>query len=585
MHDYIKMEFIRNDTIKKTINIDLDGEQQDCPKGDRERTHIDGNEKSGITDCNEIKEFEDQNAIIENLINQTYELCKSFLFPLLALLSRSYRINDFKEILVNKKTAGLLKNLLRDKKIDIDKDNYITITNIMNSIIDNNSEIINNIREIYCIASHDKLRGLIEKHFIPTIEEKKNNAEIPTPVHLVDEMLNVIPVEFWTTPKKVFEPCCGKGNFVLGIFDKFYKGLKEQIPDETERCEVIMTECLYYADLTTMNVFITTEILKCHIQSYTGLDELDYKFNSYVGDTLDPKVEEHFTVNRFDAVIGNPPYSTDPSRNDTKPLYDKFTEQYIDYGKLLLFVVPSRWFVGGKGLNKFREFMLRRKDIVMIRHEDDSKKWFGNKIEIKGGVNYFLKSDSHNNNCSFNEKMYDLNKYDCIIKPEYHEIIDIVKQQDSIDKMYMGRYFKVETNDKRYKDEGKIKCYVSSLKSKDRCKYIDSYDFTNENTFWKVITARAAYKAFSGFGTLFIGKPDEIHTSSYISFRVENEEEAKSLMSYLQTKIVNHLLSIRKISQDISENTCKWIPLVPLDRIWTDDLVCDYLKIDKSMYM
>jgi hypothetical protein len=80
--------------------------------------------------------------------------------------------------------------------------NYITITNIMNNIIDNNAEIINNIREIYYIASHDKLTGLIEKHFIPTDQEKKNNAEIPTPVHLVDEMLSIIPVEFWMTPKK-----------------------------------------------------------------------------------------------------------------------------------------------------------------------------------------------------------------------------------------------------------------------------------------------------------------------------------------------------------------------------------------------
>jgi hypothetical protein len=161
MHVYIKMEFLRNETIKKTINIDLEGEQHGCPKGDRERTQIDGNKKKGITDDNK---FEDH-AIIENSINQTYELCKSNLFPLLALLSRSDKINGFKEILVTKKTAYLLQNLLQDKKNDIDKDNYITITNIMNNIIDNNSEI-------YYIASHDKLRGLIEKHFIPTNEVK-----------------------------------------------------------------------------------------------------------------------------------------------------------------------------------------------------------------------------------------------------------------------------------------------------------------------------------------------------------------------------------------------------------------------------
>ena len=31
-----------------------------------------------------------------------------------------------------------------------------------------------------------------------------------------------IPVEFWKTPKKDFEPCCGKENAALVIFDKFY---------------------------------------------------------------------------------------------------------------------------------------------------------------------------------------------------------------------------------------------------------------------------------------------------------------------------------------------------------------------------
>jgi hypothetical protein len=123
------------------------------------------------------------------------------------------------------------------------------------------------------------------------------------------------------------------------------------------------------------------------------------------------------------------------------------------------------------------------------------------------------------------------------------------------------------------------------LKSKDRCKYIDNYGFNNENTFWKVITPEAAHKAFSGFGELFIGKPNEIHSGSYISFRVNSEDEANSLHSYLQTKFATHILSIRKISQHIHKDTCKWILLVPLDRIWTDDLVCEYLKINKSLYM
>lgn len=72
-----------------------------------------------------------------------------------------------------------------------------------------------------------------------------------------------------------------------------------------------------------------------------------------------------------------------------------------------------------------------------------------------------------------------------------------------------------------------------------------------------------------------------IHT--YISFKVNNENEAKSLLSYLRCKLPNVILGLRKISQhinkDINKDTCKWIPLVPLDREWTDDMVYEYFNL------
>ena len=566
----------------KAINEDLEGEQHDCPKGDKTKVQIDGPVPRDPKE--ELDQDQDQETQEEKiLINKTLELCK-YLFPYLSLLSKVFKIFDFVEIMLYDKTKDLVISFLQYKKIDV-KDNYDQIVYIMKTIITKNQEIINNIREIYSIAQSKKLRELIEKHFIPTSDEKKQNAEVPTPVILVDKMLDSVSIEFWKKPKKVFEPCCGKGNFVLGIFDKFYNGLAEMYPDEIERCQVIITECIYYADITALNVFITTEILKCHIQSYCGIDELEFEFNNYTGDTLELDIQEKWNIHLEDiSVIMNSPYSTDPSKPDTKPLYNKFIEKFIDC-KLLLSVNPSRWFIGGKGLDGFRDFMMKRKDIVFIQHEDDATKWFGNHVEIKGGVNYFLKDSSYNGSCVFNGVCYDLSKYDCIVKPKYHKIIDIVINMESVSKLYMGRCFGIETNDKQFSDSGKVKCYVSSLKSKDRCKYINSYDFNETNTYWKIITSRAAFGAFSGFGAKFIGNPQEVHTGSYISFRVNNEHEAKSLLSYLDTKFANHMLSIRKISQDISENTCKWIPLVPLDRIWTDDKVCEYLKIDKEIYI
>ena len=342
MRDFIKIDFQKREL--KKINKDLEGEQQDCPKGDKTKVQIDApddNDNDKKEDENKLNE--EETAKIELLINQTYEMCKSFLFPLLALISRSYKLFDFKEIFTSEKTGRLIISLLKDKKIELNKDNYTIIVNIMNKIIDNNTEIVNNIREIYSIAPANKLRELIEKHFIPTNYEKKQNAEVPTPVKLVDEMLNTIPVEFWKTPRKVFEPCCGKGNFVLGIFDKFYKGLEEMYPDEIERCRIIMTECIYYADLTALNVFITTEIMKCHVKSYCGLDELDFEFNNYTGDTLELNIEYKWNIVGFNAIIGNPPYQDANATGDNKLYLEfiKYSLSVLRKNDYLLFVTPT----------------------------------------------------------------------------------------------------------------------------------------------------------------------------------------------------------------------------------------------------
>ena len=57
------------------------------------------------------------------------------------------------------------------------------------------------------------------------------------------------------------------------------------------------------------------------------------------------------------------------------------------------------------------------------------------------------------------------------------------------------------------------------------------------------------------------------------------DKEAKSLLSYMKCKLPNFMLSLRKQSQDINENTCKWIPLPTLDKEWTDKTVYKYFKL------
>jgi hypothetical protein len=156
-------------------------------------------------------------------------------------------------------------------------------------------------------------------------------------------MLKTIPITFWETPHIVFEPCCGKGNFVLAIFDKFYIGLKKIYPDSYERCKVIATKCLYFSDINALDIFITSSILKCHIQNYCKTCELDYEFNSNIGNTLQLDIKKKWNINTPSAIIGNPPYENKKGTGDNK-LYLDFTKYCInnlEKNGILLFITPT----------------------------------------------------------------------------------------------------------------------------------------------------------------------------------------------------------------------------------------------------
>ena len=96
------------------------------------------------------------------------------------------------------------------------------------------NQIIRTVKELFMknIKNNRELSNLIDKYLIPQELEKKNNAEVSTPFKLRQEMLDEIPVDFWKSTKKVFEPCAGKGGFIVDIIDRFMNGLKETIPDE-----------------------------------------------------------------------------------------------------------------------------------------------------------------------------------------------------------------------------------------------------------------------------------------------------------------------------------------------------------------
>lgn len=433
-----------------------------------------------------------------------------------------------------------------------------------------------------------ELLELIDSCLKPKDIEKKKFGEVFTPMNFIENMLYDLEVYYKEKyNKNIYEDetlkwgdtSAGMGNFPIAIYYKLMDGLKNKIPNETDRKKHILENMLFMAEYNKKNCFIVRQIFNINNE---------YKLHLYEGDALGLDMKKEWGIGKLDIIIGNPPYNEEltTKKGSASALYNKFVEYYIEKCNMLCFVMPSRWFSGGKGLDKFRKNMLERTDIVYMKHFDDASKIFGNLVEIKGGVNYFLKDSNHNGDCIFNGAMTKLNRYDVFVDSKYYILIDKMLKFNSIDNLFIGQsYSGVNSNDKRLKDtetNTTMKCYVSQLKGFE--KYIEKGEVKKDRDFnkWKVITTRSAFGANSGFGNMFIGKPNEICNQSYVLFEVGNEEEANSLLTYMKCRLPNLLLSLRKSSQDICESTCKWIPLPPLDRIWNDKEVFKYFKLDEN---
>jgi hypothetical protein len=515
-----------------------------------------------------------------------------YIIPLTCILTIKEKNKDFVNMLNHIKYNPELLEIFDDQcLIWWNKKGLISIIyDIINKYFDKSSNTYNiSIQfkmSIESLLDRPKdLLELISNCLKPKEKEQKKYGEVLTPMYFInDKMLKDIE-DYWLISKNEniwcnkkltwYDATSGMGNYIIAIYYKLMEGLKNEIPNELERKKHIIENQLYMGELNKKNCFIIKQIFNINNE---------FKLNLYEGDTLNIDLNKVFNKTKFDIIIGNPPYNEELTSVGAKPLYNKFIEYYVDKCNLLSFIVPSRWFSGGKGLDKFRKMMINRTDIIYIKHYDDACKIFGNAIDIKGGVNYFLIDKDYNGLCDYNGSKVKFNTFDVIIDSKYYGLVNKFLENDKITKYYISQdHYKIQTNDIRLIDENKkdyLKCYVSQQKG--FIKYIDKNEIKKDTKNYKVITARASFGANSGFGNTFIGYPNEVHTKSYISFNVNSENEAKSLLSYMKCKLPNLLLSIRKSSQDISEATCKWIPLPPLNKEWNDEEIYKYFKLSEN---
>jgi hypothetical protein len=576
------INLLKDNKVNSTIEIkDEDDELQEIPSG-KEKVKDDSNKSEG----DEVKPEKD-----EIKISFTKDVLP-YIIPLTCILTIKNANKDFVKMLNDIQENPELLDMFDDMCLIWwnKKDLIIIIKDIVSKYFDKNSNTYNisiNFKMTMqsLIDSPKELLELINECLKPKEIEKKKFGEVFTPMSFINnDMLGDLEAYYKEKyNKNIFEDetlkwgdtTTGMGNFPIAIYYKLMDGLKNKIPNDKDRKKHILENMLFMAEYNKKNCFIVKQIFNLNNE---------YKLNLYEGNSLQLDIQKEFGIDKLDIVIGNPPYNEELKSSGATALYNKFVEYYITKCDILCFVIPSRWFSGGKGLDSFRKKMLNRTDIVYIKHFDDASTIFGKSVEIKGGVNYFLKDSHHNGDCKFNGSITKLNNYDVFVDGKYHPLICKLIKLESITKHYISQdYYKIQTNDTRLMvdpTKDTIKCYVSQQKGFE--KYIKKSEIKKDITKWKVITARASSANNDCFGNTFIGNPNEVHTKSYISFNINSEDEAKSLVSYMRCRLPNFMLYLRKNSQDICESTCKWIPLPPLNKEWTDEEVYNHFKLSED---
>jgi site-specific DNA-methyltransferase (adenine-specific) len=426
---------------------------------------------------------------------------------------------------------------------------------------------------------NEEVLNILSKNLVPKDFEKNVYGEVFTPIHFIQKMLDALPASVWKDKGlKWFDPACGIGNFPIVVYYRLMKTLDKTIISDKVRSKHIIEKMLFMNELNKKNVVLCQKLF--------AMIDPEAKPNISNKDFLE-------LSGKYDIIVGNPPYNEARIKETSdQPLYSKFIVKSIEMTDKLLFVVPSRWFSGGKGLDEFRKSMLLRKDIVSINHIPNSQTIWP-EVDIKGGVNYFYLDKSHNGLTEFsndmnNKQMVQLDKYDILVpETKAYPLINKVAKYPCLSDLYLSTgHFGITTNFEHFTNSNSVnsvKCYVSAKKGEQ--KFVLKKYVKNAYDFWKVFTPQGSGKGGDGFGNIIIGSPREIASQTYFGFKVDSLVQANSLKSYLETDFANYMLSLRKIDQHISEATLKWVPLPPLDREWTDAKVVKYYGISTKTYL
>lgn len=464
---------------------------------------------------------------------------------------------------------------------------------------------------------------------------RMSESEIITPAPVADAIVALIPQEslneFVHNGVAFLDIASKSAEFTVSL----YKLLTEKLQFTHEQ-----VKDLIYAIPTSSIAYEFTrkfyEILGLNVEkiaqkfnSYDLVEFIKENHNSYelVGNVLrsscqykELKLElsnlkSGVELMKFGAVIGNPPYqvSDGGAQASAKPLYHHF----VLLGKELTtkhtsFIIPSRWYAGGKGLDEFRERMLTDNSLSEL-HDCLTPEDVFPQTNNRGGVCYFItdkdKEDSavrvvthvnHQITADLQRELL-IKGMDIFIRDGIAlSIVQRVLDTDFISLASLvspRKPFGIEAQASKGSDfspephqlsnplpciaKGKVQGFIPAQLVKAHPEWIER---------WKVLVPRA-----NNIGTelnddnlnSFVVSPGTVCTESYIVVGADlslSETQAQALSTYLQTKFVRFLHKQAKVSQDATSKTYRFIPVQDFSEQSDLDWTAEVDEVDQQLF-
>jgi hypothetical protein len=151
-------------------------------------------------------------------------------------------------------------------------------------------------------------------------------------------MLDKLPDEVWTNEKlKWFDPAAGMGNFPIAVYLRLMETLKDKISNDVKRKKHILENMLYMSELNKKNCYVMQQIFNM---------EKKYKLNLHCGDTLKMDTKKVFGIDKFDVIMGNPPYNASGTKATGNTIWQQFVMYGLEHNKdncYITFIHPNGW--------------------------------------------------------------------------------------------------------------------------------------------------------------------------------------------------------------------------------------------------